>query len=189
MSRIHKLQSCLPTVYLNDEIFRNKLLNAVKDADACKLEYYNPANSVERLKSDLHSSLATETTPETTAVHAHFVNHKHREERGCHCNTHSKTNYKQLNHGCSGADLRYIVCHKKDFWSTNHSKERRISALRKNKRVRQFVTEVDDGDDDNVGNDNDNYRNTAASDEQIIHELEDPSAHLIQVDVNHEMDR
>lgn len=40
VSGMQELQSGLPASYRNDEIFRNKLLNAVKEVDACKLAYY-----------------------------------------------------------------------------------------------------------------------------------------------------
>lgn len=82
VSRIHELQSGLNKAYRNGKIFQNKLLNAVKEVDACKLAYFKPAKLVEGLISDLHSSLATGTTSPSPALDAHFVNRKYRGQCG-----------------------------------------------------------------------------------------------------------
>lgn len=80
---MHTLQSCLPDAYDNDEIFRNKLLNALKDVETCKFAYFKLVETVEGLISDLHSSLAIETsTPPSAAVDAHLVDRKFRVQRG-----------------------------------------------------------------------------------------------------------
>lgn len=57
MSRMHALQSGLPKACCNEEIFKNKRLNAVKDIGACKVAYFKPEDTVVGLISDLHSSL------------------------------------------------------------------------------------------------------------------------------------
>lgn len=134
VSRMHSLQSGLPKAYCNEDIFMNKLLNAVKDVEACQLAYFKPTATVEGLISDLHSSLAIEPQPrQVPALDAHFVDRKYKGQRG-------RINYRK-NATC-------IVCKKKGCWSTNHSAEERIASLRKNRQVRQFFTAITDEDGD-----------------------------------------
>lgn len=133
VSRMHSLQSSLPAAYANEERFKNKLLNAVKDVDACKLAYFKPAPTVEGLISDLHSSLAIDTpTKRPVGVDAHFVDRRYRGQRG---------RFQPRK------DSVCIVCQKKGCWSTNHPKDERLAALRKNKHVRQFFTSISNDDD------------------------------------------
>lgn len=170
VSRMHELQSGLSEAYRNDEIFRNKLLNAVKNVDASKLAYYKPADSFEGLVSDLYS-LAVETTPASPAVDAHFLNRHYRGKSERYSNTHDSGGNKQHNLGRSRDNLRCIVFHKEICWSTKHFKEERISALRRNERVRQFVTDVENKKSEHA-EDRYNDDDDDADDEQIISELE-----------------
>lgn len=74
VSRMHPLHSGLPSTYCNDEVFKNKLLNAVKDVEASRLAFFKPAERVECLISDLHSSLAIEPTrQQSSSLDAHFA--------------------------------------------------------------------------------------------------------------------
>lgn len=106
VSRMHELQSGSSMTYRNDEIFRNKLLNVVKDVDACKLAYCKPADSAEELISDLHSLLTTESTPQNPAVDAYFVDRKYRGQRERHYYARESVGNNEQNHGRSHNDLR-----------------------------------------------------------------------------------
>lgn len=131
---MHALKSGLPGAYLNDKIFKNKLLNAAHDVYASTLAYFKPADTVEGFISDLHCSLAIETvTRLSLALNAHFVDRKFRGGHGRHQNPSPNRN-----------DLRWIVCINNGFWATNHCKYKRLAALRNNKRVRQFVSSIDE---------------------------------------------
>lgn len=44
VSKLQNIQSSLPTPYKREEILHNKLLNAVKNIEACKLAYFKPAD-------------------------------------------------------------------------------------------------------------------------------------------------
>lgn len=170
VTRMHALQSGLPGAYCNDEIFKNKLLNAVKDVEECRFAYFKPASTVEGLISDLHSSLAIEPSPQSSpALNAHFVDRRYKGQRG---------------RGSNRSVLHCIVCKKKGCWSTNHSKEDRLAALRKNRQVRQFFTAVqEESEQENETSVNDD---NGDMNEEQLQELEDlaGTAHVVQVDLN-----
>ena len=173
---MHALQSGLPSAYRNDEIFKNKLLNAVKDVESCRFAYFKPADTVEGLISDLHSSLAIEPSSITSPdVDAHFIDRRFKGQRG------RIPNYK----GSNRQDLSCIVCHKKGCWSTNHSKKERIDALRKNRQVRQFLTTVSDSDDGDAAP-ADEVEDNRDIDDAHLEELEELAgpALVVQIDVD-----
>lgn len=126
LTRIQDIQLSLPKEYRNDVLLKNKILNAVKDVEECKLAYYKPADSINGVIADLHSALATASAAKTTTVttttppihtsrpttEAYYVDRRY----------HNKRNNKKY---C-------LVCKKKGCWSTNHTKEERLKALQSN---------------------------------------------------------
>lgn len=60
ISRLNDVRSWLPPDYQGAVIYQNKLLNAVRDIDTCKLAYQKPAKTVQGVIANLHASLATE---------------------------------------------------------------------------------------------------------------------------------
>lgn len=125
---------------------------------------------MEGLISDLHSSLAINLSPQPNpAFNAHLVDRRYKGQRG---------------RGINRSDLYCIVCKKKGCWSTNHPKEERLPALRRNRQVRQFFTAVQDdsGQDDGVKMNEDEDR----INEEQLQELEDLTgmAHVVQVDLS-----
>lgn len=77
-SRRHVLQSGPRNAYCNDEIFKNKVLSAANNMEPCEMAYLKPAKTVEVLVSDLHSSLAIESTAKhPVAVDANILDRKH----------------------------------------------------------------------------------------------------------------
>lgn len=76
VSKLQDIQSALPTEYKSKEIL--KLLNSIKDIDACQLAYYKPANILQGLISDIHASLATTST--TNGADAFFVDRSTKQE-------------------------------------------------------------------------------------------------------------
>ena len=176
VGRMHALQSGLPSAYRNDEIFKNKLLNAVKDVESCRFAYFKPADTVEGLISDLHSSLAVEPSSKSSpAVDAHFIDRRFKGQRG----------RTPDGKGSHRKDLSCLVCHKKGCWSTNHSKEERIAALRKNRQVRQFLTTVSDSEGGDSAPVDEGDENRDLDDAQL-EELEDLAgpALVVQIDVD-----
>lgn len=146
VSRMHTLQSAMPITYCNDEIFKNQLLNAVKDVDTCRFAYSKPTDAVEGRILDLHLSLAIEPITTTSpALDANFVDHRYKGQRGR--NLKNRTHTRQ--------HLNCIVCKKKGCWSTNHSKEERLAELRNIRQIRQFFTDIenDDGDEGHPSSD------------------------------------
>lgn len=165
VSRMHALQSGLPNAYCNDEIFKNKLLNAVKDVEECRFAYFKPAETVEGLISDLHSSLAIQPTSSVSpALNANFIDRRYKGQRG---------------RNQSNNNLQCIVCKRQGCWSTNHPKEERIAALRKNRQVRRYFTSSKDHADDT-----DNDSRSEELEEKHLEELEDLAgpAHVVQID-------
>lgn len=53
------IQTALPSEDRNETIMKNKLLNAVRDVESCRLAYHKPADTVQGVISDLHASLST----------------------------------------------------------------------------------------------------------------------------------
>lgn len=79
---MHALQSGMPNAYRNDEIFKKKLLNAIKDVDAYKLVYFKAAATIKGLISDLNSSLALDTIAmNPAALDTYFIDRKFRGQR------------------------------------------------------------------------------------------------------------
>lgn len=62
-SRLQDIQSGLKMEFHNEMILQNKLLNAVKDVDSCKLAYLKTAPDLPKIIADLHVFLA-DTPPQ-----------------------------------------------------------------------------------------------------------------------------
>lgn len=78
-------------------MFRNNVLNDVKNVNAYKPADYKPVDLVKELISIPHSSLRIETTPAATAVPDYLVDRKFCGRRERHGNTLGYAGYKQLN--------------------------------------------------------------------------------------------
>lgn len=59
IERLSGLQSSLHGEHHNEEILRNKFLNAVRNVESCKLPCYKPADTVQGVILDIHASLST----------------------------------------------------------------------------------------------------------------------------------
>lgn len=58
ISRLTDIQLLLPSEYRYDTIFRNKLLDPVRDVVKCRPAYHKPAKTVQGLISNLYALLA-----------------------------------------------------------------------------------------------------------------------------------
>ena len=59
IAKMSYIQSSLPEEYRIDSIFRDKLVNAVRHVNDCRVAYQKPADTVQGVLSDLHASLVT----------------------------------------------------------------------------------------------------------------------------------
>lgn len=171
---MYALQSALPDAHCNEETFKNMFINVMKDVEACKLAYFKATATVEGLISYLRSSLAIESTVKhAVALDAHLIDRKFRDQRGSF----------QI-----GKETSFIVCNKKGYWSTNHSKEERLTAPSRNKHVCQLAASITE-DDEQVRSSTHNDADDGA-DEQYIDGLEDLSgiAHAVYVVTDVEVD-
>lgn len=128
VTRLEDIQSGLTKDYQKEVFLKNKLLNAVKDIEACKLAYYKPADDLEGVIADLHSSLAAMPHATKPVLDAHFVDRKFRGDR--------RSRDRGINHRTC------FVCKRKRCWSTDHTNEERLAALKKNKSFRRFMTSI-----------------------------------------------
>lgn len=112
--RLQDIQSALPTAWKSDKLLHNKLPNAVKTFEACKLAYFKLEDTLFGLISVYHASIASTpiATPRKNASDAMFVDRK-------------------FNHNRDGQKKRYIVCHKEGCWSTNRPPTERLKALQR----------------------------------------------------------
>lgn len=153
INRLSEIQVCLPMEYRNDTIFKNKLLNAVKDVESCRLAYQKPAPSLQGIISDLHASIATASSANTLEPTAFYIDRKYHKRN-------------------KGSDKICYVCKQKGCWSTNHTTKERLEALKRNKTVRQFLTDVSTEDQSDQQN----------SEEMALDEIENITAHIIDID-------
>lgn len=93
------------------------------------------------------------------AVDAHPINRKYRGQRGRF--------QIPKNTSC-------IVCNNKGYWWTNHSKEKRLDVLHRNKYVRKFVASITE-DDEHVTSSTHNDDDDDGADDQYVDELKDLS--------------
>ena len=133
ISRLQEIQGCLPQQFHSDELLMNKLLNACEGVEACRLARQKPADTIEGTIADLHTSIATYRAIRPTSA-AMITDRKRRESERV-------SSVRQKRKFC-------FVCKKPDCWSTRHSREERMKALRKSKRFRAFLTELDENCDD-----------------------------------------
>lgn len=138
IEKLSDIQTSLPQDYRSETILRNKLLNSVRDVEACRLAYHKPADTVQGVISDLHASLAT-LKIENPAPSAHFVDRQYFRTNG------------DRRKGGSNRQKKCFVCKRPGCWSTNHSSKERLKAYRQSKSLRQFVTSLspdEESDDD-----------------------------------------
>lgn len=147
------------------------MVNEIKDVEACGLTYFKPADTVEGLISDLHSSLPIETvSTNSPALDAYFVDQRYKRQRGRKGK--NRTNYS--------ANLQCIIGKKKGCWSTNNSRVERLAAMRQNCQIRQFFTAMQEetGNEKQVTDDNEDEEVT----KEDIDEVEEHcgSTHVVQ---------
>lgn len=152
VARLEDIQSGLTKYYQNEVFLKKKLLDAVKDIEACKLAYYKPADEFEGVIYDLYSSLAAVPHTPKPFLDAHFVDRKFRGDR--------------RGRG-SGINPRIcFVCKRKGCWSTNHTNEARLAVLKKKKFARQFLTSIVEEEEE------------SEKEEDLTDQLEDMAAHI-----------
>eukprot|EP00171_Calliarthron_tuberculosum_P004960 IDg4960t1 len=135
VARLQELQMCLPQEYRSELILRNRLLNAARNVEACKLAIQKPALTVQGVIADLQSSVQTIANPlPTLNSNAMLIDRNMRTK---------KSNLK-----------RCYVCHKLGCFSTKHPYAERLKALKSNKkRFRALVTAVDNLESEDENND------------------------------------
>lgn len=137
---------------------KNKLFNSVKEVEARRLAYQKPAETLQGIVSDLHASVATvRTTDLSDPVALYTGRHYHRRNQG------KKGKF------C-------LDCKKQGCWSTNHSTSERLAALKKHKKIRQFLAEIGEEDENN-----DEDENSDGSANELVDELENIVTHMINI--------
>lgn len=170
IERLTDIQSSLPQEYQHEIILRNKILNGVKDVDACRLAYHKPAETVQGVISDLHASLATMDTQNRVLgtqlqPAAHFVDR--RVVRGNSNRQGHEEKATKVSHG-----KKCFVCGRPGCWSSNHPPKERLQAYRKNKSIRQYFATLRDEE------------SSEEEDVNVADAVEDVIAHFI--DINHD---
>ena len=156
VTRLQEIQSSLPTDYHSDIILSNKLLNAISDVEACRLAYQKPADTLQGIISDLHSSLATFYAKNINATsNAFFIDRKF----------HNRSKHKK----------KCFVCKKLGCWSTNHPKEERLKAMKGNPRFRSFIAEHFSTEEE-----------SSDGESECIENIEDIFSHVISISDNSE---
>ena len=135
-----------------EEDLRDKLLSATRGVDECRLAQQKPADTVQGVIADLHMALSTYKKESDIIPSANFTDRKRRDiplVRKC------------------------IVCGKIGCWSTNHGREKRRSAFRKNQKFRALIARLDD-------------ENTVSDDEldTFLHGIED-AINLVDSECSH----
>lgn len=131
-TRLHDLQASLPIEYRQYSLLRDRLLNAVRYVDCCRLANHKPAATVRKVIPDLHSSISQVGAKRTqTSVPVAFIADL------CY---HNSNNYPR------SSVKKCFVCERDGCWSTKHTPQERIRALRKIRRIRQLVTDLIDDD-------------------------------------------
>lgn len=69
---LSEIKLSLPVEYQSDVIMRNKILNSIKDINACKLTYQKSTESIQAVISDIHSALAKESNNINESVPSNF---------------------------------------------------------------------------------------------------------------------
>lgn len=62
VARFSDIKVSIPRAHRQDNILRDKIFNALKDVNTCHLAYQKPAETLLRIISDLHASVATKIT-------------------------------------------------------------------------------------------------------------------------------
>lgn len=135
IEKLSDIQTTLPDEYRHETILRNKPLNEAINVESCQLAYHRPADTIQGVNSDLHSSLATTRTGPSSfmqpAPTAPFVNRR-------------LVRKKQSEVSVSSRSEKCFVCGVYGYLSTNHSLEKRLESYRKHKSVRQFTVSLQD---------------------------------------------
>lgn len=161
VSKLQDTQSLLPSEYKSEEILKNRLLNSVKDIEACQLAYYKPASTLQGVISDIHASLAITSIKIQDGADSFFV------DRTFHTRNQKKHNHKLKDQVC-------FVCKRRGCWSPNHRTTERIKALRKDKVARQFIASISKEESSN------------SESEDELNEIEELSAHVLNITDNDE---
>lgn len=98
ITRIYYIQASPPKEYRNDNSLKNKLLNAVIDREDCQLAYFKPAEKVQGIIADLHSSLVP--VKKALQIDAMVVDRKFRRNKK--------------------KGRKFFVCKREGCWSTKH---------------------------------------------------------------------
>lgn len=131
VDRLEYLQLCLPSSYRTDEMLMAKLLISVDTVKCFDLARQKPATTVEGIIADLHTSISTYPKPPTDDVPT--VNMTDRKRR---VGTYSHRGKK-----------RCFVCGSEGCWSTKHSRQERMEALKKNKGYRTMMASINTPED------------------------------------------
>lgn len=134
IEKLSDIQTSLPLEYRNGKILLDKLPNALRDVESCRLAYHKTASMIQGGISALHASLETEnsvtkTTDETAIL---FVDCRYIRKR------------KSVKYDRS---KKCFVCSRPGCWSTHHSTKKGLKALLNNKTVCQFLVEIDSDDE------------------------------------------
>ena len=161
------LQVSLPRDYHSDNMMKNKLLNAVKDVESCKLAYQKPAATVSGVIADLYASVATEkTTPAAPAPAAFYTDRKYHRR------------FPRGDDRRPQRPRRCFVCGKEDCWSDKHPFHERKAAFRNKPAFRKFFTENDEsGDRPEPATDDDDA-------EEMNDELDELSVLMANIDID-----
>lgn len=173
IKRLTDIQFSVPHKYHHESILRNKLLNAVRNVDCCKLAYHKSADTVQSGISVLHFSLATNIQGHShlqmspTPI-AHYVDRRVVQIKFLSFRSNSPQNTKQTR-------KKSFVCGKPGRQSTNRSAKDYLHAYKKNKSIRQFFAGFNYDHDDLEDEDTD-----------VAVAVEDVIAQFIRIDVQDE---
>ena len=128
--RLQELQICLPKEYRSDVILKNKLLSACAGIDECRLARQKVASTVEGVIADLHTSISTASTSSSQdtpndLLTALFTTTRKRVGNFTRSPPTNKTCY---------------VCGKFGCYSSKHSTEEKLAALRKRPKVSERMS-------------------------------------------------
>jgi len=130
--RLQEVQACLPTEYRSALILRNRLLNATRGVDACRLAIQKPSPTVQGVTADLQSAVqghvaspSSHQIAGSSNVSALIVDRKYKRSKN--------------------SKRKCYVCGKIGCYSTKHPYQECLKSLKKNrKHLRALVAAVED---------------------------------------------
>lgn len=166
IEKLSDIQTSLPKEYRSEIILRNKLLNAVRDVESCRLAYHKPAETVQGVISDLHASIAAMKNSDSSSPEpsAHLVDRRYIR------------NGDDRNRGDPSRQKKCFVCKRPGCWSTNHSSKERLKAYRNSKILRQFITSLSPETESDE------------EEQETADALDDVIAHIIEIGQNDKHD-